>query len=178
MKTVVRMGKRSSFERRERDWYGTPYEAVLPLLPHLPPAVRFIEPCAGDGRLVTHLEKHGHHCIDAFDIEPQSGFVRQADALKVWPTAGDMVITNFPWSRQMLHPLLDHWRALMPVWTLLDANWLFTKQAAPFLRYVSDVVVVGRVKWIEGSKQTGKDDSIWLRFQDRPCPTVFHNARG
>jgi hypothetical protein len=66
-----RVGKRSDFERRERDFYPTPYEAVLPLLPHLPERVRFIEPCAGDGRLVRHLERHGHHCIDAFDLEPQ-----------------------------------------------------------------------------------------------------------
>jgi hypothetical protein len=172
------MGKRSEgFERRASDYYPTPYAAVVPLLPHLPPAVRFIEPCAGDGRLVGHLERHGHLCVDAFDIAPQSEHIRQADALKMWPTSGDMVITNFPWRRDMLHPLMEHWRRLMPTWTLLDANWLFTKQAAPLLRYVSDVVVVGRVKWIEGSKQTGKDDSIWLRMQAEPCQTVFHNAR-
>jgi hypothetical protein len=172
------VGKRSDgFERRERDFYPTPYEAVLPLLPHLPERVRFVEPCAGDGRLVRHLERHGHHCIDAFDLEPQDASVRQANALNVWPTSGHMVITNFPWSRVMLHPLLDHWRLLMPVWTLLDANWLFTAGAAPYLRFVSDVVVVGRVKWIEGSKQTGKDDSIWMRIQADPCQTVFHNAR-
>ena len=143
----------------------------------MPGRVRFIEPCAGDGRLIRWLEAEGHQCIDAFDIEPQAEHIRQADALKVWPTAGNMAITNFPWGRDMLHPLLDHWRRLMPTWTLLDANWLFTKQAAPFLRYVSDVVVVGRVKWIEGSKQTGKDDSVWIRIQSEPCQTVFHNGR-
>lgn len=61
------MGKRSDFERNPRDYYQTPYEAVIPLLPHLvaPHSARgyvanFVEPCAGDGRLVRHLEKHGH----------------------------------------------------------------------------------------------------------------------
>jgi hypothetical protein len=29
------MGKRSNFERIERDFYKTPAEAVRPLLPHL-----------------------------------------------------------------------------------------------------------------------------------------------
>ena len=29
------MGKRSDFERIPRDFYPTPYKAVLPLLPHL-----------------------------------------------------------------------------------------------------------------------------------------------
>ena len=30
------MGKRSDYERKERDFYPTPMEAFLPLLPHLP----------------------------------------------------------------------------------------------------------------------------------------------
>jgi len=30
------MGKRSNFERKPRDYYQTPFEAVKPLLPHLP----------------------------------------------------------------------------------------------------------------------------------------------
>ena len=30
------MGKRSNFERNPRDFYPTPKEAVIPLLPHLP----------------------------------------------------------------------------------------------------------------------------------------------
>ena len=45
------MGKRSNFERIERDYYPTPYEAVLPLIPHLKRhgIETFAEPCAGDG---------------------------------------------------------------------------------------------------------------------------------
>jgi len=40
------MGKRSDFERVERDFYPTPEAAVLPLLPHLPDSYfTFIEPC-------------------------------------------------------------------------------------------------------------------------------------
>lgn len=172
------MGKRSnSFPRRDHDYYATPYKAVLPLLPFLPAATRFIEPCAGDGRLARHLSQHGHHCVDAFDIEPKSPEVRQADALICAPVAADMVITNFPWSRGLLHPLLTRWRVLMPTWTVLDANWMFTAQAAPFLAYVSDVIAIGRLKWIEGTQHTGKDDVVWLRMQQEPCRTVFHNLR-
>lgn len=43
------MGKRSAFKRAPRDLYPTPLEAVRPLLPHLAPATRYVEPCAGDG---------------------------------------------------------------------------------------------------------------------------------
>ena len=39
------MGKRSSFERRERDFYPTPRAAVLPLIPHLRGIRTFAEPC-------------------------------------------------------------------------------------------------------------------------------------
>ena len=51
------MGKRSDFERIPRDYYPTPYEAVLPLIPHLPQKpFSYAEPCAGDGALVNHIE--------------------------------------------------------------------------------------------------------------------------
>ena len=53
----IRMGKRSDFERVERDFYPTPIEAVRPLVPHLPKTGLFAEPCAGDGRLIRHIEQ-------------------------------------------------------------------------------------------------------------------------
>ncbi len=49
------MGKRSDFERVPRDFYPTPYEAVVPLLAHLPENCSYAEPCAGDGALIKHL---------------------------------------------------------------------------------------------------------------------------
>ena len=75
------MGKRSDFERIPRDFYPTPYSAVEPLLPHLPESFTFAEPCAGDGRLINHLTKNGGDVRYAFDIEPQSEWVKEADAL-------------------------------------------------------------------------------------------------
>ena len=46
------MGKRSNFERKPRDFYPTPIEAVYPLLEHLEEDFTFAEPCAGDGALL------------------------------------------------------------------------------------------------------------------------------
>ena len=57
------MGKRSDFERVPRDYYPTPYDAVKPLLPHLPENFTFAEPCAGDGRLIQHLKNHGGYSV-------------------------------------------------------------------------------------------------------------------
>jgi len=74
------MGKRSSFERVPRDFYPTPREAVVPLLAHIQPRQQFIEPCAGDGQLVRHLQKEGRVCIAAYDIEPRGNDICAGDA--------------------------------------------------------------------------------------------------
>jgi hypothetical protein len=174
------MGKRSNFVRRERDYYSTPKAALLPLLPHLAPGTHFIEPCAGDGRLVRYLEQHGHVCVDAFDIEPQHSSVDRDDALEAVyvPERGqpipDCVVTNPPWDRAFLHPFIEHWRVQMPTWLLFDADWMHTKQATPFLPFCRKIVSIGRVKWIEGSANTGKDNAAWFLFDAAPGDTRFY----
>jgi len=65
------MGKRSDFERKPRDFYPTPREAIEPLIPHLNKHFTFTEPCAGNGVLIDHLESNGGYCVWASDIEPQ-----------------------------------------------------------------------------------------------------------
>lgn len=168
------MGKRSSFDRVPRDYYPTPAEAVAPLLRFLPPATRFAEPCAGDGRLVRHLEAAGHVCVDAADIAPQANWIRRQDALTYQNDDASVYITNPSWTRSVLHPLIRHLAAHRPTWLLIDANWLFTKQAAPLLLICSKIVTIGRVKWIPDSKMTGKDDAIWANFDARlDGPTEF-----
>ena len=162
------MGKRSNFERVERDYYPTPYEAVVPLLKHLMPKTVFVEPCAGDGRLVDHLERHGHRCIQASDIDPRRRDVDRMDAFNCDVENGSVVITNPPWDRRILHPLINHFSAQAPTWLLFDADWMHTKQAAPYMDRLEASVSVGRVKWIEGSKMTGKDNCCWYLFTDVP----------
>lgn len=155
------MGKRSdgAFERRPQDHYPTPYGAVLPLIPFLKGVRVFAEPCAGDGDLVRHLESFGLKCGYSGDI------TQGLDALK---TTGlhryDAIISNTPWDRKILHPMIEHFQRQCPTWLLFDADWAHTRQAAPFLPQCSHIVAVGRVKWIPGSPHTGKDNSAWFRF--------------
>ena len=169
------MGKRSDFERVERDYYPTPLEAVIPLIPHLPQShFHYTEPCAGDGRLADHITAllPTAHWRYQFDIEPQSDNVVKKDALTL--TAQDvpgseMFITNPPWGRKksqdyILHKLIIHLSDLGPTWLLFDADWMHTKQATPFMGRLEKIVSVGRVKWIEGSKMTGKDNCAWHLF--------------
>lgn len=163
------MGKRSTFERRDRDFYPTPAEAVAPLLPHLTPESSYVEPCAGAGDLVGHMGKAGHRCIWAFDIEPQSPVIQQFDAMdmRLFEFPGDYIITNPPWSRPILHGMIAHFATQRPTWLLFDADWMHTRQSAPFMPILRKIVSVGRVKWIPDSKMTGKDNCCWYLFDAR-----------
>lgn len=168
------MGKRSDFERIPKDKYFTPKPAVEPLLAHLKPNSTFVEPCAGDGALIRHLEDVGHKCHYACDIEPNAHHIAKRDALKISHVAADYVITNPPWDRKVMHPMIEHFVSLSPTWLLFDANWLFTKQASPYMRWCSKIVTIGRVKWFEDSKMTGKDDSVWGLFEKDATETRFY----
>jgi hypothetical protein len=63
---------------------------------------------------------------------------------------------------------------LAPTWLLFDADWAYTRQAAPFLKYCAKIVVIGRVKWIEDSDMAGKDNSCWYLFGREETQTVFY----
>lgn len=179
------MGKRTNFERNPRDYYPTPYRAVLPLFKHLPCGSSFVEPCAGDGRLVDHLESHGNICTYACDIEPQKDRcfggrkIQKEDVLFFgWkcPPA-DFIITNPPWERNMdgtgpLHEMINIFRVQAPTWLLFDSDWMFTGQANPFLKYCRKIVTVGRVSWMENGV-SGMDNCCWYLFQKEECETIF-----
>lgn len=162
------MAKRSNFERRARDAYFTPIEPVLELRPHLPRGFTFCEPCAGDGRLVRHLEDvFGATCVAAYDIHPLSRFIRPKDSrfLQARHLRGaEFIVSNIPWKREIMHELIGVFSAIAPTWLLLDADWWHTKQCRPFRPIIRKVVSVGRVKWIEESSGNGKDNSAWYLF--------------
>lgn len=161
------MGKRSSFERIERDLYPTPKEAVEPLLKRLPAWSTFAEPCCGDGALARHLQAAGHELRFASDIEPLVPYGVPMDYTNLHAADvedSDFIITNPPWDRKILHPMICHFMSLKPTWLLFDADWLHTKQSAPFMSSLVEIVSVGRVKWFPDSKMTGKDNCAWYLF--------------
>jgi len=167
------MGKRSNFERREADFYPTPRSAVLPLIPYLRGVRTFAEPCAGDGALVRHLEAFGLRCIYAGDIRTGQDAMASDDY-----GGADAIITNPPYTRDVMHGLIQHFQRIAPTWLLLHSDWASTRQAAPFLPCCSDIVAIGRVKWIEGSKFTGKDNHAWYRFDARHSRGPIFHWRG
>lgn len=159
------IGKRSNFERNPRDFYRTPIEAVFPLRPYIQHINEYREPCAGDGALIKHLREIGLDCIQASDIQPMASEIDTLDALNL-TYRNVPIITNPPWDRKILHPMIEHFITVAPLtWLLFDADWMHTRQSVPYMRYCHDVVSVGRVKWIEGSKMTGKDNCCWYAFR-------------
>ena len=174
------MGKRSTFERRPRDFYPTPPEAVKPLMEHLPYATMFIEPCCGDGALIRALcaggkGEGGHSLHASFDIDPKFGDVRDATSARYDVDGADCFITNPPWSRDVLHPIIENLSRQLPTWLLFDADWMHTRQSAPYMPWLRQIVSVGRVKWIPDSPYTGKDNCCWYLFEQRMGgEAIFH----
>ena len=157
------MGKRSNFERKPRDFYPTPAAAVLPLIPHLRGVRTFAEPCCGDGALVRHLEAHGLRCTYTGDIAIGQDALASTDY-----SEPDSIITNPPYTRPLMHALIQHLQQIAPTWLLLDLDWAATKQAIPYLTSCSDIVTIGRLRWIAETKHTGKDNYGWYRFTTIP----------
>ena len=167
------MGKRSDFERMKNDLYSTPYEAVLPLIPHLERGTRFCEPCAGEGALIKHLNKHGHVCVSAFDVDPQHNYpVLDASFLTMDDVRdADFIITNPPWKREVLQNLIDRFVVMRPTWLLFDADWVHTRQSMAYMPYCHKVVSIGRVRWFGNT--VGKDNACWYLFDSPTNQTRF-----
>ncbi|QIG75055.1 putative DNA methyltransferase protein [Rhizobium phage RHph_I3_18] len=155
------MGKRSTFERRKNDAYQTPPSAVLPLIPFLRGVKTFAEPCCGEGKLMHALEDVGLECVFWGDIDTGQDALTDTTIIE---HRFDAIITNPPWTRELLHPMITRFQSIAPTWLLFDADWVHTRQAVQFLDQCSHIVSVGRVKWIEDSPFTGKDNAAWHRF--------------
>lgn len=156
------MGKRSSFPRIDRDAYQTiDPRAVEKLLPHLRGIRTFAEPCAGEGYLVGQLQAAGLVCAYEGDIETGlDALVHPFDEEATF----DAIISNPPWRRDIMHAMILRFQAMAPTWLLFDADWAHTKQSGPYIDQCSHIVSVGRLKWMPGTKMTGKENAAWHRF--------------
>jgi hypothetical protein len=106
--------------------------------------------------------------VNAFDL-PDDARSKRYDVPR-----GAAFITNPPWSRDVLHPIISNLASQAPTWLLLDADWVHTQQSIPFLPRLRMIVSVGRVRWIKDSPFDGKDNAAWHLF-GRPiaAPTIF-----
>ncbi|KZK97916.1 hypothetical protein PsAD5_02155 [Pseudovibrio sp. Ad5] len=168
------MGKRSNFKKVNKDLYRTiDPKAARILLPYLGGVRSFVEPFAGSGDLVGPFLRAGLDCKARYDIQPRYRMVEKRDvlSLEIEDLKGaEAIITNPPWSRDrasgyLLHRIIDHLRVMVPTWLLFDADWAYTGQSEPYMRYCSLIVPVGRLRWIPGTTTKGKDNCSWYFFQ-------------
>jgi len=166
------MGKRSDFDRIAKDYYRTfDPKAGKAIKPFLPETYTYAEPFCGRGDLINQLEGK---CVYASDIEPDYEhnitdltFIEKSyiNVTEADLSESEFIISNPPWSRDLLHHSIEHFASMKPTWFLFDANWMFTMKAAPYLqKYCTKIVTVGRMKWIEGTTMSGKDDVCWYLF--------------
>jgi hypothetical protein len=175
----------SEFPPSPNDLYRTfDPRAGAALHPHLKPGTRFMEPCVGYGDLVQQLKALGHESVWESDLISRPEYpAAQIDVFNItedhpeWlPGYVDAIITNPPWTRKILHPMIDHLRQLAPTWLLFEADWAHTRQSIPFMPYCTDIVSVGRMKWIKDSPSGSLKDVAWYRFtrDTALAPTRFH----
>ena len=170
------MGKRSSFEKIPKDAYQTiDPRAVKALLPFLKDHTRFAEQCVGEGWLSKQLVEAGH--IEGYSSDIKLG----KDALDLTSQDlkdAEMIITNPPWSINLLHPMIQHFSSLKSTWLLFYSDWAYTKQSATFMKDLcTDMVAVGRLTWIPDTKVSGKDNCSWYRFSTHKVSTTRFYGR-
>ena len=178
------MGKRSEFGRIDKDFTPTPAKALEPLLPHLEGYISYAEPMAGNGSLINAMDRATDlKCKWRSDIHPQRLDIEQANVfdltLKEIGIDTDLIITNPPWSKDLLHDTIMHLSAIRPSWLLFYADWMHTIQAIQYLPYCQKIQSVGRVKWFPDTPHTGKDNVCWYLFDQRKkSDTVEFYPRG
>lgn len=194
------MGKRgATLVRRKNDAYDTPAHAVEPLLAHLDPAMKFIEPCAGKGDLARYLYSKGHRPRLLFDIKPRATHMGlpgnvgmlstfeihrgNAATFRLSDAASDAerFITNPPWTWELLVPIILnlYWQA--PTWLLLSADLIHNERFSPFEPICRDIVSVGRVRWMEGHESdkghAPYDNAAWYLFDGQGRHPIIHGRR-
>lgn len=156
--------------------------------------IRFIEPFVGDGALIDHIEKliTNAICVYASDIEPQlngrkaeklspPGYIpfntHSYDDVNVLQNAAssykaNTIISNPPWintkngtdTPYQLNHIIQTLSNIAPTWLLLDANYAFNLRASDQMKICTDIIPVGRLIWIPGTEDTGKENCAWFRF--------------
>jgi hypothetical protein len=185
------MGKHSDLDRKDRDFYSTPIAATTPLVPYLEGISRYYEPFAGDGRLINNLCSlvPSMKCVWASDIEPQEEGIEkfnlddigsEALAIGMIQRQADAIISNPPWLNtsesgfQLFRFVNKLCNSGFPVILLLNANIINNKSSwqnkihgHSLMSMCYQMLPIGRVKWIDNSPYSAKEDSAWFFFSDR-----------
>lgn len=176
------MSKRSDFERVPKDFYATVDPKAIP--ERFVQEVRgktYCEPCYGEGDLEDLLMDVAT-CKWRSDIRATVGSSKVMDALDLdWCDIADcdLIITNPPYKKDLLLPLIDHFASLKPTWLLLPADMMHNKYFAPYMETCSKAVSIGRLCWFpkEGKRVASTDNFCWYLFGNKTTKTTFYGRK-
>lgn len=177
------MGKRSTFDRKSKDFYET-FDPRAPrqLVNEFPYGATYCEPCCGDGALIANINnvRPDLRCVVTNELHPELYYFEPDVSIDIrydnlYGGLFDFYIMNCPWKRHFLHAIIAKLMEHRPVWALIDSNWKETTQermakkhnlktVKELMRHCVKVKSAGRLKWIRGSKHVGKDDCSWYLF--------------
>ena len=145
------MSKFSSFERIDKEFYPTIDPKSIPpnFLKHIK-GKTYAEPCCGAGDLVNLIGDNAV-CRWESDLNP-SGCGVAWDAMKLTKNElekCDLIVTNPPYLKDVLLPLISHLSSLRPTWMLLPAGFAHTKYAKDYMLRCEYMVNIGRLYWFE-----------------------------
>ena len=87
----------------------------------------------------------------------------------------ECIISNPPFTKDVLLPCIDHLVNLKPTWLLLPADMMHNRYFSPYMGMCSKVVSIGRVKWFKDSKACSTDNFSWYYWVDnKPTNTTFY----
>lgn len=177
------MGKRESIKKPKspRDYYRTiDSDAVRSLLPYIA-GLTYVEPCAGAGDLISLIGGQPYFCSAAYDIDPQISEITQRNCLTLQEKdliGVDCFVTNPPFSKDMLLPIIEHLSSLRPTWLLLPSDLMHNVYMKPHLNFCDLILSIGRLCWFKddkGKMVKGVDNYCFYRFDQEKtnCGTVF-----
>jgi hypothetical protein len=112
-------------------------------------------------------------CLGAYDICSEVPWVTQRDCLTLTEKdlkGVDYFITNPPFARDMLLPIIEYLSSLRPTWLLLPADMMHNRYMKPYLANCSCILSVGRLCWFldgGGKKVKSVDNFAWYLFDNK-----------
>ena len=158
------MGKRTSFSKVDKDFYPTidprAFEAIIPFVR----GRTYAEPCAGNGDLVDGLADAAT-CKWETDVREEVD-CRTMDAMSITQDdleGIDLIITNPPFTKSVLLPMIDHFMSLKPTWLLLPWDLPCNKYFRLYAEGCNKIVPIGRLCWFkkDGKFVRGYENFAW-----------------